>query len=56
MWLYVAPKVCVPEMDSSHHLFTVTVLMPVHVETETVPLIAYTHQTVLQTCILYFVS
>ena len=40
---------CVPEMDSSHHLFTVTVLMPVHVKTETVLLIAYTHQTVLQT-------
>ncbi len=37
------------EMDSSNHLFTVTVLMHVHVETETVPLIAYTHQTVLQT-------
>ena len=36
-------------MDSSHNLFTVTVLMHVHVETETVPLIAYTHQTVLQT-------
>ena len=41
----------VPEMDCSHHLllltfcvqFTVTVLMPVHIETETVPLIAYTH-------------
>ncbi len=46
-YVAVVPKVCVPEMDSSHHLFTVTVLMPVHVETETVPLIAYTHQTVL---------
>ena len=46
-YVAVVPKVCVPEMDSSHHLFTVTVLMHVHVETETVPLIAYTHQTVL---------